>query len=106
MTVNHVFTGLPVADFRVARTWYERLLGCPPDLTPHATEAAWRLAGDVCWIYVVEDLDRAGSALLTVLVDDLDVIVADLTERGITSDSLAAVGGMARIAVQDPEATP
>jgi len=103
VTINHVFTGLPVADFEKARPWYERLLGSPPDLLPHATEAAWRLAGDLCWIYVVEDADRAGRALLTVLVDDLDGIVAGLTERGVATESLEPVGGMVRIAVHDPD---
>jgi catechol 2,3-dioxygenase-like lactoylglutathione lyase family enzyme len=103
MAVEHVFTGVPVADFASARAWYERLLGGPPDLTPHDTEAAWRLAGDLCWIYIVADRDRAGSALLTVLVDDLDATIDDLAGRSITVEPAEPVGGMLRITVHDPD---
>lgn len=103
MAVQHVFTGIPVADFTSASAWYERLLGGPPDLRPHDTEAAWRLAGDLCWIYVVEDRDRAGSALLTVLVDDLDAKTADLAGRSITVEPAEPVGGMQRITVHDAD---
>jgi hypothetical protein len=59
MRVNHVFAGIPVADFVVVRAWYERLFGGQPDLVPHDAEAAWRLAGDLCWVYVVADPVRA-----------------------------------------------
>ena len=103
MTINHVFTGIPVTDFAPARAWYERLLGGPPDLVPHDTEAAWRLAGDLCWIYVVADPDRAGNALLTVLVDDLDATIGELAGRGITAGPVEAVADMVRIAVRDPD---
>lgn len=103
MVVQHVFTGIPVADFASTQAWYERLFGNPPDLRPHETEAAWRLAGDLCWVYVVQDRDRAGSALLTVLVDDLDTTAADLAKRGITVEPAEPVGGMVRATVHDSD---
>jgi hypothetical protein len=36
----HLFAGLCVRDFQVARPWYERVLG-DPAFFPHATEARW-----------------------------------------------------------------
>ena len=69
--ITEVFAGIPVAAIGPAREWWERFLGAPPDMLPHDREAAWKLAGSG-WIYVVEDAERAGSGLLTLLVDDLD----------------------------------
>jgi catechol 2,3-dioxygenase-like lactoylglutathione lyase family enzyme len=103
MTIAHVFTGIPVADYPAARAWYERLFGGPPDLVPHEQEAAWRLAGDLCWVYVVADRERAGNALLTVLVDDLDAVVDGLTARGIDVAPIEPVGGMTRARVTDAD---
>jgi catechol 2,3-dioxygenase-like lactoylglutathione lyase family enzyme len=103
MKVNHVFTGIPVRDFAAARPWYERLFGREPDLVPHDTEAAWRLAGDLCWVYVVEDPERAGAALLTVLMDDIDAVRAGLAARGIAVEPEDEVGGMRRVAVRDAD---
>jgi hypothetical protein len=40
----YLFAGIPVNDFTVALTWYERLLGSPPSFFPHETEAVWELA--------------------------------------------------------------
>ena len=37
-------------------------------------EAMWQVA-DRGWIYVVGDTNRAGNALLTLLVDDLEDLV-------------------------------
>ena len=80
MAVQHVFAGIPVADYASARDWYERLFGRPPDLVPNETEAAWQLS-ETAWVYVVADADRAGDALLTVLVDDLEAQVSELADR-------------------------
>jgi catechol 2,3-dioxygenase-like lactoylglutathione lyase family enzyme len=76
VAVTHVFAGIPVADFEAARAWYEALLQRPPDMVPHETEVAWQLT-DSGWVYVVQDRERAGRALVTVLVDDLDALDVD-----------------------------
>ena len=76
-----LFAGVPVRDFAAARAWYERLLG-EPSFFPHATEAVWMLAEDRS-IYIVEESDHAGGALVTVFVDDLDAIVAEIASRGL-----------------------
>ncbi|HEY8770400.1 MAG TPA: hypothetical protein VIM03_07640, partial [Thermoleophilaceae bacterium] len=81
MAFTEVFAGIAVADIGSARAWYERLTGRPPDMLPNENEAAWQLAGQG-WIYLVSDRERAGKALVTLLVDDLDAQVAELAERG------------------------
>lgn len=76
-----LFAGIRVREFAAARAWYERLLG-DPSFFPHATEAVWTLA-DHRSVYIVEDPDRAGGAVITVFVDDLDAVVAEIASRGL-----------------------
>ena len=76
-----LFAGVPVRDFASARAWYEQLLGAT-SFFPHATEAVGTLAEDRS-VYIVEDAERAGRALITVWVDDLDAAVAQIASRGL-----------------------
>jgi predicted enzyme related to lactoylglutathione lyase len=94
--------GVPVADFQVARAWYERLFGRPPEVLPHETEAMWQAAASG-WIYVVGDAERAGHALVTLLIDDLDGWLAALAERGVAVATIEEVGGGRKATVIDPD---
>jgi hypothetical protein len=101
--VNHLFAGCVVADLATARPFYERLFGRAADLVPHAREECWRLDEDK-WIVVLEDRERAGGAVHTVLVDDLDGLVAEWAGRGITPPDVRDEGPNARKArVYDPD---
>jgi catechol 2,3-dioxygenase-like lactoylglutathione lyase family enzyme len=81
-----LFAGIPVADFDTAKDWYERLLGSAPTFLPHATEAVWELA-EHRHVYVKQDTEASGGALITVFIDDdLDALVADIATRGIEPD--------------------
>jgi hypothetical protein len=93
-----LFAGIPVSDYEVARLWYERLLGSEPSFTPHATEAVWELA-EHRYLYINEDPGRAGRALHTVFVDDLDARVAEMASRGIEPDERETYPGKARKAI-------
>jgi catechol 2,3-dioxygenase-like lactoylglutathione lyase family enzyme len=77
-----LFAGIPVRDYPAARSWYERLLGREPAFSPHATEAVWELA-EHRYLFVVENRDAAGGAIITIFVDDLDAVAADVASRGI-----------------------
>ena len=53
---------------------------------------------------MVADAPRAGSALLTLLVDDLDSELAQLAERGLAPDDVETIPGAVRKATfTDPE---
>jgi hypothetical protein len=83
--------------------WYERLAGRAPDLIPNRDEAAWQMS-ETGWIYVIADPSRAGSALNTLLVEDLDTFLADLSERGIAAGPVETMGnGVRRATVTDPD---
>ena len=56
------------------------------------------------WIYIVVDPDRAGSALNTLLVDDLDTFLTGLSDRGITTSPVTTIGdGVRRTEITDPD---
>jgi|SRR5436305_10855548 catechol 2,3-dioxygenase-like lactoylglutathione lyase family enzyme len=90
--VTVLFGGIAVRDFGAAAQWYEQLLGRPPDMRPHAAEAAWKLT-DSAWIYVVRDTERAGNALVTIIVDELPAVDGPIVE----------MGGMRTVEVADPD---
>lgn len=103
MAINHLFAGVAVADYNEALTWYERLLGRPPDVIVQEHEAMWQVA-ETGWIYVVGDLTRAGNALLTLLVDDLEDQIAELAARGLATGAIDTVPGVVRkMVLIDPE---
>src|SRR5258708_5171068 len=82
LTINHVFAGIAVADYDSALAWYKRFFGRPPDVIVTENESMWHVT-DTGWIYVVGDTDRVSKTLLTLIVDDLEDLVAELGERGL-----------------------
>ena len=100
MALN-LFAGIPVSDYAAARPWYERLLGSEPTFLAHATEAVWDLAEGRS-LYIVEDPERAGHALQTVFVDDLDSLVGAIASRGIDpSDRETYANGVRKVVYRD-----
>jgi hypothetical protein len=77
-----VFAGIPVRDYDSALEWYKRLLGAEPAFYPNDIEAVWRLAEDR-YVYIIQDLDRAGGAVSMIWVDDPATEVARISERGV-----------------------
>jgi predicted enzyme related to lactoylglutathione lyase len=103
LVITHVFAGIPTADLRSAVPFYERLLGRAPDRLPHEQEAVWQLAGGGL-IYVVTDPGRAGAALLTLIVDDLDGYIEGLADRGLPVGPIDTIAGAVRkTTLTDPD---
>jgi glyoxylase I family protein len=72
-------------------------------MRPDESEAVWHLTGAGS-IYVVRDADRAGTALLTIAVENLELQVAQMAERGLVVGALDAMNAAnPRTAVVDPE---
>ncbi len=78
----YLFAGIPVSDYTAALAWYERLLGSPPSFFPQDTEAVWELAEHRS-VYIVQRPGHAGHAMHTIIVDDLDAVVAGIAQRGL-----------------------
>jgi Glyoxalase/Bleomycin resistance protein/Dioxygenase superfamily len=102
LAVVHLFAGLRVREFEVARPWYERLLG-EPTFLPHATEAVWTLAEDRS-VYVVEHADGAGNSVVTIFVEDLDAHVAAIAARGLEPrERQTYANGARKVLYRDPD---
>jgi hypothetical protein len=51
------------------------------------------------WVYIVGDAGRAGSSLLTLLVDDLEERVAELAGRGLETAPIETLPGLVQTAL-------
>lgn len=100
---GHLFAGVAVSDFDRAVIWFEHLLGEPATFQAHATESVWDLAEDRS-IYVVLRPERAGCAMVTVFVDDLDSFVESAAARGIHPEKRETYGnGVRKATYRDPD---
>jgi predicted enzyme related to lactoylglutathione lyase len=90
-----LFASVPVSDLQAVMPWYEQLFGRAADVVPNQSEVMWCVAGNG-WLYVIEDPERAGGTVVTILVTDLDQFVADLTARGISAGPIEPVGEAGR----------
>lgn len=103
MSFTQVFAGVHVRDLASAIDFYERLLGSPPSMLPNDDEAAWQLTGSG-WLYVLRDAEKAGTSVVTLLLDDLDQRLAALAEHGIQTGPETVKGGSVRsLWIADPD---
>ncbi|HEX4014092.1 MAG TPA: VOC family protein [Candidatus Cybelea sp.] len=90
------FAGIPVVDYPGAIDWYSRLFDRPPDVVVREdAEAMWRLTA-TAWVYVVRDAGRAGRALATILLPDLDAFLTAVAGRGIAPPNIETAPGLFR----------
>jgi catechol 2,3-dioxygenase-like lactoylglutathione lyase family enzyme len=100
MAVSFTFVGLAVADYAAAYEWYVRLLGRVADMFPHEKESVWRLT-PTSSMYLVEDRSRAGHALMTLALDDLDAYERRLRDGGFSFSEETDGSAPRRLVVRD-----
>lgn len=79
---THVFAGIPVRNLAASIDWYKRLLGSSPSFFPNGREAVWALAEER-WLYLIVEPERAGGAIQTIMVDDLEAVVEEIAARDL-----------------------
>jgi hypothetical protein len=62
----------------------------------------WQLSGDGL-IYLVADRERAGRALFTLIVDDLEERLRALRARGIDAARVETYAGARKATIVDPD---
>ncbi|GAA3541646.1 VOC family protein [Nocardioides daeguensis] len=98
-----LFAGICVRDHARARPWYDALLGGPPTFVAHEKESVWEVAPHR-WLVVEERPERAGYAVQTLFVADLDARVAAITGRGLEPTSEEVYGaGVRKVTFRDPD---
>ena len=92
-----------MSDYERALVYYQRLLGPEPAFFPNATEAVWELA-EHRYLYIEQLPERAGHALHTVFVGDLDERVEGISRRGIEPSSQETYeNGVRKVIYRDPD---
>jgi catechol 2,3-dioxygenase-like lactoylglutathione lyase family enzyme len=103
LAIEKVLAGIAVGDFDSARDWYGRLLGRAPDAEPMGGLAEWH-PSEHGGIQLVEDGGRAGSSLVTLVVDSLHERLSVLEAKGIPAGPIVGTLGVVRaVTVTDPE---
>ncbi|TDD87675.1 VOC family protein [Actinomadura darangshiensis] len=98
-----LFAGIAVSDYSAALPWYVRFFGAEPSFLPNDIEAVWEVA-EHRYVYIVQDPERAGHALVLSFVDDLDERVAAISERGIEPAKREDYGnGVTKVTYKDAE---
>ncbi|MET0765002.1 MAG: VOC family protein [Blastococcus sp.] len=98
-----LFAGIPVGDYARASAWYERLWGAEPSFLPNETEAVWELA-EHRFMYIDVRPERAGHAMHTLFVDDLDARVQAITDRGLEpAERETYSNGVRKVTYRDPD---
>jgi predicted enzyme related to lactoylglutathione lyase len=102
VSITSVSAGVTVSDFDRGLAWYERFFGRPADQRPMDGLAEWHHT-ESGGVQIVHDTERGGRALVTLGVDNLHALIAELAERDIRVGDVIE-GVIARIAsVEDPE---
>jgi hypothetical protein len=98
-----LFAGVAVTDYERAVSWFEGLFGEPATFVASDTECVWTLAEHRS-IYVEARPDRAGHAMVTVFVDDLEAFVDAAAGRGIHPDVRETYSnGVRKATYRDPD---
>lgn len=101
--VVDLFAGIPVKDYAAALAWYERLLGSPPTFLPNDIEAVWELAEHRS-LFIEQRPEHAGHAMHTIFVDDFDVLLARIADRGLEPSELETYSnGVRKATYRDPD---
>ena len=82
ITVQGIYAGAIVADFAAGLVWYEKFMGRPADDQPFPGMAQWRNMGGA-GLQLWQDVDRAGKAIMTIVVPDLTREQTRLSQAGI-----------------------
>lgn len=85
LPVSAVYAAVPSSDLVRSEAFYEALIGRPVDERPMPVLAQWRW-GDIV-LQLVEDAERAGGGLVTVVVADMSAALPGLRDRGLDVDA-------------------
>ena len=98
-----LFAGVAVSDYPRAVTWFAGLLGTGATFEATDTESVWMLTEHGS-IYVELRPERAGAAMVTILVDDLDGFVEAAQGRGVHPELREVYdNGVRKVTFRDPD---
>lgn len=102
LNVRSIYAAMPSSDMSRSESFYEALIGRPADSRPMPVLTQWEWNDEIV-LQIVDDAQRAGGGLATVIVSNMTEATAGLRARGISVE--AAEGSVvAEVAVlADPD---
>jgi catechol 2,3-dioxygenase-like lactoylglutathione lyase family enzyme len=98
-----LFAGIPVSDYERAVAWYTRLVGSRPSFLPNPTEAVWEVTQHG-YVFIEVLPERAGHAMHTLFVDDLDARLHAIAGRGLgPAEDETYANGVRKTTFRDPD---
>lgn len=101
--ITELFAGVPVRDLQTSIEWYQRLLGMAPSFFPNESEAVWSLA-EHRWLYIIVEPERAGRSIHTIICNDLEALIDQISSRGIDfASEERPLEGVRKVMYFDPD---
>ena len=102
MMIKNALVGVPVGNLEASVEWYTKLIGRAPDQRLMAEIAEYRFPTGG-WLQIFEDKARAGQTSLTLVVGDLDAMLADLKASAIEHAPPTLTALVDTVIVNDPD---
>lgn len=99
-----VVAAVPVADLTRAVEWYSVLFDRPPDARATRALVEWHLTvdGGHTVLQVVQDRERSGGGLVSIVVDDLGSVERGLAQHGVDPAGTGGGDPAAFVRIEDP----
>ena len=102
MSIDNALASLAVKDLGTAIPWYEALLGRAADSSPMPTLAEWKFPGGG-GLQVYHLPERAGEGSVTLVVSDIDDVVAHVGTLGIDTSQRTSGETVKTLMIADPD---
>jgi predicted lactoylglutathione lyase len=100
---TELFAGIPISNLQASLEWYQRLFGRSPLFFPNESEAVWAIA-EHRWIYIIVSPERAGKSIQTIICDELEQIIEQISARGINfGNEETPADGVRKVMYYDPD---
>jgi len=81
MDIRNALASIAVSDIKASRDWYGRLLGAEPAAAPMPGLHEWQFKQGG-WLQLYEKAEHAGHCAVTLVVDDIEALRAQLRQDG------------------------
>lgn len=102
MSIDNAIASLAVKDLKAAITWYEQLLGKPPDSLPMPEVAEWEFPRGG-WLQVYQLSERAGQGSCTLAVSSIEEMIASVENLGIDTSQRTSGEKVKTLMITDPD---
>lgn len=102
MQIENALASVAVKELATAKRWYAEVFERPADSTPMPEVAEWKFPRGG-WLQVYQLSERAGNCSCTLVVDDLEAMVARLHKLGVDTGEMMKSEKTRVIMINDPD---